>query len=50
MTEFLTFILGFAVCAYLTGKLLARKAKNGERPIFDTDGSIYWKKDDGGAS
>lgn len=50
MTEFLTFLLGYAVSAYLTSKLLARKAKNGERPIFDTDGSLYWKKDDGGAS
>lgn len=43
MTELLSFILGFAVCAYLTSKLLASKAKEGQSPVLDKDGSVYWK-------
>ncbi len=46
MTKLLTFILGFAICGYLTNKMLTKKARDGERPVLDADGSIYWKKDE----
>ncbi len=35
-------IVGFGICAALTNRLLALKARQNKHPVIDKDGDIYW--------
>ena len=47
MSNFLAgLITGFGVCAFLTNKLLLKKARNNEYPVTDDSNDLYCRKDD----